>query len=199
MSAALNEREPPRLIILDLMLPGMSGIELCRRLRNLADYEGSNLPLLARVCFCYCSAIGCVRCDAARNAVTTSPLVLSFLLLYRVKHVPDSFSSLVGDFDPLVVLCFPGWRSCSTSVLVTGCVGFLAGSGFVKFVLPAFCSLSVALKSTTSIWPRVCVPWRTVPSIEIAIGLPGWIRIVPPPAVLTGNPSELASSPEGRI
>src|SRR3982750_562508 len=34
LAAALNEREPPRLIMLDLMLPGMSGIELCRRLRR---------------------------------------------------------------------------------------------------------------------------------------------------------------------
>src|SRR5256885_15625519 len=31
---ALNQRNPPVLIILDLMLPAMSGTELCRRLRR---------------------------------------------------------------------------------------------------------------------------------------------------------------------
>lgn len=32
--AALSERNPPLLILLDLMLPGMTGTELCRRLRR---------------------------------------------------------------------------------------------------------------------------------------------------------------------
>jgi DNA-binding response OmpR family regulator len=34
LSAALNAQETPSLILLDLMLPGMSGTELCRRLRR---------------------------------------------------------------------------------------------------------------------------------------------------------------------
>ena len=31
---ALNEKQPPSVILLDIMLPGMTGMELCRRLRK---------------------------------------------------------------------------------------------------------------------------------------------------------------------
>src|SRR5215210_7327467 len=34
LAAALDAKNPPALILLDLMLPGMSGTELCRRLRR---------------------------------------------------------------------------------------------------------------------------------------------------------------------
>ena len=34
LSASLDKHNPPSLILLDLLLPGMSGIEICRRLRK---------------------------------------------------------------------------------------------------------------------------------------------------------------------
>ena len=46
LAAALNERDPPRLIILDLMLPGMSGMELCRRLRHESQTRKTPIIML---------------------------------------------------------------------------------------------------------------------------------------------------------
>lgn len=36
LSASLDKHNPPSLILLDLLLPGMNGFELCRRLRSEA-------------------------------------------------------------------------------------------------------------------------------------------------------------------
>lgn len=43
---ALDERNTPSLIILDLMLPGMSGMELCRRLRREPMTESTPIIML---------------------------------------------------------------------------------------------------------------------------------------------------------
>lgn len=43
---ALDEKTTPSLIILDLMLPGMSGMELCRRLRREPVTEGTPVIML---------------------------------------------------------------------------------------------------------------------------------------------------------
>lgn len=43
---ALDEKTTPSLIILDLMLPGMSGMELCRRLRREPLTEGTPVIML---------------------------------------------------------------------------------------------------------------------------------------------------------
>src|SRR5689334_8172069 len=41
---ALDERNSPSLILLDLMLPGMTGLELCRRLRREESTE--KIPII---------------------------------------------------------------------------------------------------------------------------------------------------------
>ena len=43
---ALDKKNPPSLIILDLMLPGMSGMELCRRLRRESLTEKTPIIML---------------------------------------------------------------------------------------------------------------------------------------------------------
>ena len=41
---AVVERDPPALVILDLMLPGMTGIEVCKRMRS--DATTAALPIV---------------------------------------------------------------------------------------------------------------------------------------------------------
>jgi DNA-binding response OmpR family regulator len=43
---ALDDKQPPSLIILDLMLPGMTGLELCRRLRRETITEKTPIIML---------------------------------------------------------------------------------------------------------------------------------------------------------
>ena len=44
LTLALNKLNPPGLIVLDLMLPGMTGMELCRRLRR--EHQTRKIPII---------------------------------------------------------------------------------------------------------------------------------------------------------
>src|SRR4249920_2077976 len=44
LALALVKRERPALVILDIMLPGMSGLEICRAIRH--DEETADVPIL---------------------------------------------------------------------------------------------------------------------------------------------------------
>jgi DNA-binding response OmpR family regulator len=44
LALALVKRERPALVILDIMLPGMSGLDICRALRH--DDETGAVPIL---------------------------------------------------------------------------------------------------------------------------------------------------------
>ena len=44
LHASLDEKRPPSVILLDLLLPGMNGLELCRRLRS--ESLTQNIPIV---------------------------------------------------------------------------------------------------------------------------------------------------------
>jgi DNA-binding response OmpR family regulator len=46
LELALDENDPPALVLLDLMLPGMPGVELCRRLRREPRTRGTPIIIL---------------------------------------------------------------------------------------------------------------------------------------------------------
>ncbi|MBV8859974.1 MAG: response regulator [Acidobacteria bacterium] len=49
LGAALDPRDPPALILLDLMLPQMGGLELCRRLRQSLGPCGGRIETVTGV------------------------------------------------------------------------------------------------------------------------------------------------------
>ena len=44
LSASLDKERPPRLILLDLLLPGMNGLEICRRVRR--EPSTAKIPII---------------------------------------------------------------------------------------------------------------------------------------------------------
>ena len=111
LSAALNEREPPSLIILDLMLPGMSGTELCRRLRREPATRRTPIIMLTAKASESDRVIGL---DLGADDYITKPFSVRELLarVRAVKRRMDEGSGktyeddhLSIDFDDIRVVC----------------------------------------------------------------------------------------------
>src|SRR3989440_1539890 len=111
LQAALDAKSPPALIILDLMLPGMSGTELCRRLRREpATRRTPIIMLTAKVS----EADRVAGLDLGADDYITKPFSVRELLA-RVRAVmrrADEHASktyeddhLLIDFDDIRVAC----------------------------------------------------------------------------------------------
>ncbi|MEO8436550.1 MAG: response regulator [Pyrinomonadaceae bacterium] len=111
LTEALSDRNPPALIILDLMLPGMSGTELCRRLRREpATRRTPIIMLTAKVS----ESDRVAGLDLGADDYITKPFSVRELLA-RVRAVmrrSDEHASktyeddnLLIDFDDIRVIC----------------------------------------------------------------------------------------------
>lgn len=111
LAAALNPREAPSLIILDLMLPGMSGTELCRRLRREPSTRRTPIIMLTAKASESDRVTGL---DLGADDYITKPFSVRELLA-RVRAVMRRMDETTGrtyeddhlliDFDDIRVLC----------------------------------------------------------------------------------------------
>lgn len=111
LAAALNPRDAPSLIILDLMLPGMSGTELCRRLRREPSTRRTPIIMLTAKASESDRVTGL---DLGADDYITKPFSVRELLA-RVRAVMRRMDETTGrtyeddhlliDFDDIRVLC----------------------------------------------------------------------------------------------
>ncbi len=114
LTVALNEKEPPILIILDLMLPGMSGTELCRRFRREPATRRTPIIMLTAKASESDRVAGL---DLGADDYITKPFSIRELLA-RVRAVMRRTDETKGksyeddhlliDFDDIRVVCHGG-------------------------------------------------------------------------------------------
>ncbi len=98
----LVERERPQLVLLDLMLPGMDGMEVCRRLRANPVTRDTPVIMLTAKSEEHDVVLGL---DAGANDYVTKPFSKA-ILLARIRAVlrhPDSESQNTLEFDGLTI------------------------------------------------------------------------------------------------
>jgi DNA-binding response OmpR family regulator len=111
LDAALDKQNPPLLVLLDLMLPGMSGTDLCRRLRREPDTRRTPIIMLTARSSEKDRVAGL---DLGADDYITKPFSVSELVarvravLRRVdEHAANRYEDgcLTIDFDNMLVSC----------------------------------------------------------------------------------------------
>jgi len=92
LSASLDQDNPPAAILLDLLLPGMSGIEICRRLRKEGATRRTPIIMISAKSSDVDIAAGL---DVGANCYITKP--------FSVREVVKRVNSLVleGQEEPV--------------------------------------------------------------------------------------------------
>lgn len=116
LSEALNEQNPPTLIILDIMLPGMSGLDLCRRLRREPSTRRTPIILLTAKA---AEADRVVGLDLGADDYITKPFSMRELLA-RVRSVLRRVDeSAVEKYeDDLLTIDFADFRVVCNGVVI---------------------------------------------------------------------------------
>src|SRR5881296_349127 len=114
LALALDAKNPPGLIVLDLMLPGMSGMELCRRLRRETQTRKTPIIMLTAKASESDRVAGL---DLGADDYITKPFSVRELLA-RVRAVMRRMEETAGktyeddhlliDFDDIRVVCHGG-------------------------------------------------------------------------------------------
>src|SRR5665213_1373889 len=80
---ALFEHEPPALVVADIVMPNMSGLDFCRAVR--ANPQNVDIPVLLATGLREEDAIGSAH-EAGANDIVGKPLNRT-ILLHRVRHM----------------------------------------------------------------------------------------------------------------
>jgi signal transduction histidine kinase len=80
---ALFEREPPALVVADIVMPNMTGLDLCRNIR--ADSQNGDIPILLATGLREEDAIGAAY-EAGANDIIGKPYNKT-ILLHRVRYM----------------------------------------------------------------------------------------------------------------
>ncbi|HXQ33600.1 MAG TPA: response regulator [Anaerolineales bacterium] len=88
----LDKHNPPALILLDLLLPGMSGIELCRRLRKETLTRSTPVVIVSAKA-------------SEKEIVTTQQLGVRHFIVkpFSVREVIACVNSILGDTQPVSI------------------------------------------------------------------------------------------------